>query len=74
VNKNKKELKIMVSVLLVTEQMCTSTTEINVAISPKIRDLPASRPTYTNFLAYTQRIYLPYHRTLVHVCSQQFYA
>ena len=64
----------MVCLLLVTEQMNTATTEINVAISPKIRDLPTSRPTYTNFLAYTQRIYLPYHRTLVHVCSQQFYA
>ena len=64
----------MISILLVKEQMSTATIEINVAISPKIRDLPTSRPTYTNFLAYTQRIYLPKHRTLVHVCSQQFYA
>lgn len=64
----------MVSVLLVKEQLSTATIEINVAISPKIRDLPTSRPTYTNFLAYNQRTHLPYNRTLVHFWSQQFYA
>jgi hypothetical protein len=64
----------MVSVLLVKEQLSTATIEINVAISPKIMFLPTSRPTYANFLAYTQRIHLPYHRTLVHFCSQKLYA
>ena len=63
----------MVSVLLVKEQLSTATIEINVAISPKIRFLPTSRPTYANFLAYTQRIHHYTTGTLAQLCSQQLY-